>query len=67
MEEAGLFLKKENCSFMASSVTYLVHAIGTEGLRPQPEKVDAMLEAMKDLPLTAVSIQDSMRKDPTLS
>ena len=52
---------------MASSVTCLVHVIGTEGLCTIAEKVDVILEAMKDLPLTAVSIQDSRRKDPTLS
>ena len=42
MEESGLFLKKEKCLFMASSVTSLVHVIGTEGLCPIAENVDAI-------------------------
>ena len=32
-----------------------------------PAELVLLLDAMKDLPLTAVSIQDWMRKDPTLS
>ena len=52
MEEARLFLKKEKCSFMASSVTYSGHVIGAEGLRPIAEKVDAIKEAPSPRKLT---------------
>ena len=52
MEEAGFFLKKEKCSFMTNSVTYLVHVIGTDGLRPIAENVDAIKEAPSPRNLT---------------
>ena len=52
MEEAGLLLKKEKCSFMASSVTYLGHVIDADGLHPIVEKVDAIKEAPSPKNLT---------------
>ena len=52
MEEAGLLLKKEKCSFMASLVTYLGHVIDADGLRPIVEKVDAIKVAPNPKNLT---------------
>ena len=45
LESAGLHLKKEKCSFLCESVTYLGHRIDANGLSPLPEKVAAVREA----------------------
>ena len=44
-EEAGLQLKRNKCSFMVDSVTYLGHRIDTHGLHPLQEKVEAIHQA----------------------
>ena len=45
LESAGLHLKKEKCSFLCESVTYLGHRIDANGLSPLPEKVAAVRDA----------------------
>ena len=45
LERAGLRAKKSKCKFMVPSVTYLGYVIDTEGLRPLPEKVEAIRQA----------------------
>ena len=43
--KAGLRAKKDKCKFMVTSVTYLGHKIGAEGIHPLPEKVEAIKKA----------------------
>lgn len=45
LEEHGLRLNKEKCSFFQNSVTYLGHVIDAEGLHPIPEKTEAIDKA----------------------
>ena len=45
LEEAGLRLKCNKCTFMLPSVEYLGHKISAEGLQPTGEKVQAVNEA----------------------
>ena len=45
LQKAGLRVKREKCQFMMPSVTYLGYRIGTEGIHPLPEKVQAIKEA----------------------
>jgi len=42
---AGFHLKKEKCTFMVSSVTYLGFRIDAEGLHPVTEKIQAIQNA----------------------
>ncbi len=44
MEQAGLRLKRSKCAFMASSVVYLGHRVDAEGLHPNPDKVEAVVQ-----------------------
>ena len=44
LQSLGLRVKKEKCIFLASSVEYLGHLIGTTGLHPLPTKVQAVRE-----------------------
>ena len=39
---AGLHLKREKCTFLVPSVTYLGYRIDSQGLHPDPEKVRAI-------------------------
>ena len=45
LEAAGLRLKKNKCTLMAESVTYLGHRIDKDGLHPTQEKVEAVQNA----------------------
>ena len=45
LENAGLHLKKDKCSFMLPEVQYLGHKISARGLEPSVEKVKAIREA----------------------
>ena len=45
LKTAGLHIKKDKCTFMSQSVTYLGHKIDSEGLHPLPSKVRAVMEA----------------------
>lgn len=45
VQDAGLRLKREKCTFMASAVAYLGHKIDSQGLHPLPDKVRAVQEA----------------------
>ena len=42
---AGLHFKREKCTFLVSSVTYLGYRIDSQGLHPVPEKVHAIQNA----------------------
>ena len=44
LEEAGMRLKKEKCSFLLSRVEYLGHVMGQEGLHPSESKVAAVVD-----------------------
>ena len=41
LQQAGLWVNKDKCSFMVKAVEYLHHAIDAEGLHPLPGKVEA--------------------------
>ena len=43
--KAGLRVKRHKCKFMAPSVAYLGYVIDAEGLRPLPDKVQAVQQA----------------------
>ncbi|XP_026747201.1 uncharacterized protein K02A2.6-like [Trichoplusia ni] len=45
LEDAGLTLQKEKCSFFQDKVSYLGYIITKDGLKKAPEKIKAMLEA----------------------
>jgi len=45
LEEAGIRLKYNKCSFMLPSLEYLGHKISAKGLQPTSEKVKAIHEA----------------------
>ena len=45
LQTAGLRVKKHKCQFMMPSVTYLGHVIDAQGLRPLPEKIQAIQQA----------------------
>ncbi len=47
LKDAGLRLRKEKCSFLVESVTYLGYTLDKEGIHPTPEKVRAINEAPK--------------------
>ena len=43
--KAGLHIKRNKCTFMSPSVTYLGNRIDAEGLHPLPEKIRVITEA----------------------
>jgi hypothetical protein len=43
LEKANLRLKLEKCKFMQSSVDYLGHVISADGVAPNPDKIEAIL------------------------
>ena len=45
LQDAGLRLKKEKCSFCVPEVEYLGHIITAEGLKPSPRKLKAVVDA----------------------
>lgn len=45
LDEYNVKVKWEKCNFFKKSVTYLGHEISEEGIRPNPEKVKALVEA----------------------
>ena len=45
LRDAGLRLRKEKCSFMLPSVTYLGHTVDAEGIHPTQEKLLAVQNA----------------------
>ena len=42
LSNSGLRAKRQKCEFMASSVSYLGHVIDAAGLRPLPDKIEAI-------------------------
>lgn len=45
LEEAGLTLRKDKCSFFQKEVSYLGFVIDKNGIRKNPQKVEAILKA----------------------
>ena len=45
LRQAGVKLKREKCVFMQTSIKYLGHVLDASGLRPDPEKVEAISKA----------------------
>ena len=45
LQQAGLRVSKDKCSFMVKTVEYLGHVIDAEGLHPLPGKVEAVQNA----------------------
>ena len=45
LRQAGVKLKREKCVFVQPSITYLGHILSGDGLRPDPEKVEAVVKA----------------------
>ena len=45
LQQAGLRVSKDKCSFMVKNVEYLGHVIDAEGLHPLPGKVEAVQNA----------------------
>ncbi|UYV65502.1 K02A2.6-like [Cordylochernes scorpioides] len=52
IQDAGLKLRKDKCSFLAPSLEYLGHKIAKEGLQPLPSKVEAIQAAPSPTNLT---------------
>ena len=44
LTEAGLKINREKCEFACSSMTYLGYLLDKDGLRPDPERVKAVLD-----------------------
>ena len=45
LTQAGVKLKRVKCVFMHKSIKYLGHVLDASGLRPDPDKVKAILKA----------------------
>ncbi|MEO0454888.1 MAG: ribonuclease H family protein, partial [Verrucomicrobiota bacterium] len=45
LDDAGLRLNREKCTFMSSNVEYLGHRIDAEGLHPTKRKLEAIMKA----------------------
>jgi hypothetical protein len=43
IRNANLRLKAEKCYFAATELQFLGHVVGKEGVKPDPEKVDKMV------------------------
>jgi hypothetical protein len=43
IRQANLRLKAEKCHFVATELQFLGHVVGKEGVKPDPEKVDKMV------------------------
>lgn len=55
MQNAGLKLKKEKCSWLLPEISYLGYNIDCEGIHPTTEKVDAIVHAPE--PKTVTELQ----------
>ena len=45
--ERGLWLKKQKCQLMQPSVAYLRYVVDAEGIHSMPDKVDAIMKALR--------------------
>ena len=45
LQEVGIKLKSDKCSFMLQEVEYLGHKISEKGLQPTTKKVQAIVDA----------------------
>ena len=52
LEEAGVRLKRDKCSFLLPSVEFLGHRISSKGIQPMLEKVEAIHKAPEPLDVT---------------
>ena len=52
LQEAGLRLKREKCSFCVPEVEYLGHIISAAGLKPSPRKTKAIINAPRPTKLS---------------
>ncbi len=52
LEEAGVKLKQDKCSFLLPSVEFLGHRISAEGIQPTTEKVEAIHKAPEPQDIT---------------
>ena len=52
LEEAGVRLKRDKCSFFLPSVEFLGHRISSKGIQPMLEKVEAIHKAPEPLDVT---------------
>ena len=46
IERSGMTLKKEKCEFGKSEIKFLGHVISSTGIKPDPEKIKAILEIL---------------------
>ena len=42
LKTAGVTLNQSKCEFSKSSLTFLVHIISTDGLKPEPQKIQSI-------------------------
>jgi len=47
LQEAGMTLNTEKCQFFRESVKFLGHVIGSSGIRPDPDNVEAIQKVQK--------------------
>ena len=45
LRKAYVKLKREKCEYMKTSIEYLCHILSPEELRPDPDKVEAVIKA----------------------
>jgi hypothetical protein len=45
LQDHNIRVKKEKCRFLQNSVDYLGHRVDAEGLRPLPDKLEAIVKA----------------------
>ena len=55
LRDAGLSINRDKCKFGLSSVSFLGHSVTAEGIRPLPEKVQAIVEMAQ--PTVKVDLQ----------
>ena len=44
LKESGFCLKMDKCKFFQSEIEYLGHVIDSEGIHPQPAKIDTIIK-----------------------
>ena len=58
LAEAHMSLRLDKCSFFKDEVSYLGHIISSKGIRPQPEKIKAIMEI--PVPKTIKELQSAL-------
>lgn len=54
LKDAGLLVKPEKCHFCKPELKYLGHVVDSKGLRPDPEKVQAIVNILPPTNLTEI-------------